>query len=122
MPNELAIAVIEDDPSFRSALVDSLCSLGYGARGFGSAEDFIVEGGEQKCDRIVTDIHMPGMSGIELTRELASRGSTRPVVMVSGRVDATLRAKAKESGAVCLLQKPFAMDALIDCLEQRSNF
>ena len=122
MPNELAIAVIEDDPSFRSALVDSLCSLGYGARGFGSAEDFIAKGGERQCDRIVTDIHMPGMSGIELKRLLAARGSTRPVVMVSGCVDAGLKATARASGAVCLLQKPFAMDALIDCLEQRSNF
>ncbi len=122
MSNELAIAVIEDDPSFRSALVDSLCSLGYGARGFGSAEDFIADGGEQNCDRIVTDIHMPGMSGIELKRLLAARGSTRPVVMVSGVVDAGLKAAARASGAVCLLQKPFAMDALIDCLERRSNF
>jgi FixJ family two-component response regulator len=122
MSTELAIAVIEDDPSFRSALIESLGSLGYGVRGFDSAEDFIADNGEANWDRIVTDIHMPGMSGIDLTRELASRGSTRPVVMVSGRVDATLRAKAKESGAVCLLQKPFAMDALVDCLERRSNF
>ncbi len=122
MPNELAIAVIEDDPSFRMALVDSLCSLGYGARGFGSAEDFIADDGEQQCDRIVTDIHMPGMSGLELKRLLAARGSTRPVVMVSGVVDAGLQAAARASGAVCLLQKPFAMDALIHCLERRSNF
>ncbi len=122
MPNELAIAVIEDDPSFRSALVDSLCSLGYGARGFGSAEDFIADDGEQKCDRIVTDIHMPGMSGLDLKRLLAARGSTRPVVMISAHADPGLKVAAKASGAVCLLQKPFAMDALIDCLEQRSNF
>jgi FixJ family two-component response regulator len=42
--------------------------------------------------------------------------------MVTGCVDAGLQATARASGAVCLLQKPFAMDALIDCLEQRSNF
>ena len=95
MPNELAIAVIEDNPSFRSALVESLCSLGYGARGFGSAEDFIAEGGEQNCDRIVTDIHMPGMSGIELKRLLAARGSTRPVVMVTGVVDPGLQGRSE---------------------------
>jgi FixJ family two-component response regulator len=122
MPNELAIAVIEDDASFRSALVESLCSMGYGAQGFGSAEAFIAGKGEQQCDRIITDIHMPGMSGLELKRELAARGSTRPVIMVSADADAGLTAAAKASGAVCLLQKPFAMDALINCLEQRSNF
>ena len=65
---------------------------------------------------------MPGMSGLELKRELAARGSTRPVIMVSADADAGLTAAAKASGAVCLLRKPFAMDALIDCLEQRSNF
>jgi FixJ family two-component response regulator len=122
MPNELAIAVIEDDPSMRSALVGSLQSFGYGACGFESAEDFIADNGEAKCDRIVTDIQMPGMSGLDLKRLLAARGSTRPVVMISAIVDARLKAEAKASGAVCLLQKPFAMDALIDCLERRSNF
>ena len=122
MPNELAIAVIEDDPSMRSALVGSLQSFGYGVRGFESAEDFIADDGETKCDRIVTGIQMPGMSGIDLKRLLAARGSTRPVVMISAVVDAALKAEAKASGAVCLLQKPFAMDALIDCLERRSNF
>ena len=122
MPNELAIAVIEDDPSLRTALVGSLESMGYGARGFESAEDFIAGDGEANCDRIVTDIQMPGMSGIDLKRLLAARGSTRPVVMISAVVDAGLKAEAKASGAVCLLQKPFPMDALIDCLERRSNF
>src|ERR1700742_3260197 len=122
MSAELAIAVIEDDPSLRTALVGSLESMGYGARGFGSAEDFIAGDGEANCDGIVTDIHMPGMSGIDLQRLLAARGSTQPVVMISATVDARLKAEAKGSGAVCLLQKPFPMDALINCLERHSNF
>jgi FixJ family two-component response regulator len=122
MPKELAIAVIEDNSSFRSALVEALCSLGYGARGFESAEAFIADDGEENCDRIITDIHMPGMSGFDLKRLLAKRGSTRPVIMVTALADPGLKAEAKASGAICLLQKPFELDALIDCLEQRSNF
>jgi FixJ family two-component response regulator len=122
MPKELAIAVIEDNSSFRSALVEALCSLGYGARGFESAEAFIADDGEENCDRIITDIHMPGMSGFDLKRLLAKRGSTRPVIMVTALADPGLKAEAKSSGAICLLQKPFELDALIDCLEQRSNF
>jgi FixJ family two-component response regulator len=122
MPKELAIAVIEDNSSFRSALVEALCSLGYGARGFESAEAFIADNGEENCDRIITDIDMPGMSGFELKRLLAKRGSTRPVIMVTALADAGLKAEAKASGAICLLQKPFDLDALVDCLERRSNF
>ena len=122
MPKELAIAVIEDNSSFRSALVEALCSLGYGARGFESAEAFIADDGEGNCDRIITDIHMPGMSGFDLKRVLAARGSTRPVIMVTALADPGLKAEAKASGAICLLQKPFELDALIDCLERRSNF
>ena len=122
MPKELAIAVIEDNSSFRSALVEALCSLGYGARGFESAEAFIAGNGEENCDRIITDIDMPGMSGFELKRLLAKRGSTRPVIMVTALADAGLKAEAKASGAICLLLKPFDLDALVDCLERRSNF
>ena len=122
MPKELAIAVIEDNSSFRSALVEALCSLGYGARGFESAEAFIANDGEENCDRIITDIHMPGMSGFDLKRLLAKRGSTRPVIMVTALADPGLKAEAKASGAICLLQKPFDLDALVDCLERRSNF
>jgi FixJ family two-component response regulator len=120
MSTELAIAVIEDDPSFRAALVDSLRSLGYGARGFGSAEAFIADDGAEHCDRIITDIHMPGMSGFDLKQLLAARGSTRPVIMITAHGDAGFETRAKASGAVCLLRKPFALDTLIDCLEQRS--
>jgi len=112
------IAVIDDDESFRIALVESLFSLGYGAREFSSAEEFIAGDGEGSCDCVVTDIHMPGMSGLDLKRLLAARGSKVPVIMITARVEPDLEAKAVSSGAVCLLRKPFETDALIDCLER----
>jgi FixJ family two-component response regulator len=118
---ELLIAVIDDDESFRMALVESLSSLGYGARGFASAEEFIAADGEGSCDCVITDIHMPGMSGFDLKRLLAARGSARPVIMVTAHAEPDLEAKAAASGAVCLLRKPFETDALIDCLERASN-
>jgi FixJ family two-component response regulator len=118
---KLSISVIDDDDSFRLALVDSLDSLGYRARGFSSAEDFIAEGGEGSCDCVITDIHMPGMSGLDLKRLLADRGSTRPVIMITARTEPGLEAKAAASGAVCLLRKPFETDALIHCLERAAN-
>jgi FixJ family two-component response regulator len=65
---------------------------------------------------VIADIHMPGMSGLELGRLLRARRRGVPVVMVTAHSDAGIGAQAAASGAVCLLRKPFPMDALIDCL------
>ena len=118
MGREPLIAVIDDDNSFRIALAESLGSLGYDAQGFASAEEFIAGGGEGSCDCVVTDIHMPGMSGLDLKQLLTERGSKVPVIMITARAERDLEAKAASSGAVCLLRKPFEADALIGCLER----
>jgi FixJ family two-component response regulator len=115
---ELLIAVIDDDESFRTALVDSLDSLGYGASGFTSAEEFLGAEREGPYDCIITDIHMPGMSGFDLKRLLDARGSRTPFIMVTARTEPNLEIKAVGGGATCLLKKPFETDALIDCLER----
>jgi FixJ family two-component response regulator len=112
------IAVIDDDQSFRIALVESLGSLGYGARGFASAEEFITSEADASYDCVITDIHMPGMSGIELARLLISRPRRLPVVLVTARSDSHIDAHAAATGAICLLRKPFKTDALIDCLDK----
>jgi FixJ family two-component response regulator len=114
---EFIISVIDDDESFRIALVGLLHSLGYGAQGFASAMEFINRGGEGLCDCIITDINMPGMSGFDLIELLTARGSTVPVIMVTARTEPELGAKAAAGGAVCLLMKPFEADALIGYLE-----
>jgi FixJ family two-component response regulator len=64
---------------------------------------------------------MPGMSGFDLKRLLATRGSTVPVIMITARASSNLEAKAAASGAVCLLRKPLATDALIGCLERAAK-
>jgi len=115
---ELLIAVIDDDEPFRMALVDCLCSLGYGARGFASAEEFIGWEVDASCDCVITDIHMSGMNGLDLGRLLTGRASGVPVIMVTARSDTGLDAHAAASGAIGLLRKPFKTDALIDCLEK----
>jgi FixJ family two-component response regulator len=118
LSRELLIAVIDDDESFRMALVESLGSLGYGAQGFASAEDFIAWEADVSCNCVITDIHMPGMSGLELARLLTGRRRAVPIVMVSARSDLGIHAPAAANGAVCLLRKPFKTEALIDCLEK----
>lgn len=116
--SELLIAVIDDDESFRMALVECLGSLGYEARGFASAEEFIAGEADASYDCVITDIHMPGMSGLDLARLLTARPRGVPVVMVTARSDLGIDAQAAAKGAICLLRKPFKTEALIDCLEK----
>jgi FixJ family two-component response regulator len=114
---EFVISVIDDDESFRIALVGLLRSLGYAALGFESAVEFIQWDGAGSCDCIITDFRMPRMSGLDLLRLLGARGSTVPVIMVTGCSEPGLEAEAVADGAICLLRKPFEADALMDRLE-----
>jgi FixJ family two-component response regulator len=117
VPRDLEIAVIDDDESFRVALIEALSSLGYGAEGYASAEDYIGSIGGKLFNCVVTDIHMPGMSGLDLLQCLAAQGSTIPVVLITARSDTNLTVKAAVAGAACLLRKPFEIDDLIECIE-----
>jgi len=112
---EPMIAVVDDDESFRIALVESLRSLSYGVCDFASAEEFL-GAGDNSCDCVITDIHMPGMSGIDLARQIMTRERRVPVIMVTARTEPGLEAVAAASGVICLLRKPFDSDALTSCL------
>lgn len=118
MATELSISVVDDDNSFRLAVVGSLRSLGYVAQGFASGEEFIAANGAASSDCVITDLHMRGMSGIDLIRHLHARASTVPAIMVTGRAEPGLETKVAALGAICLLRKPFETDALIYCLEK----
>ena len=118
MSNEPQIAIIDDDESLRLALVGFVRSLGYRATGFASADEFLAAGAAGASDCIVTDIQMPGLSGIDLKDHLIRTGCRVPVIMVTARTEPALHERALASGALCLLMKPFADDALIGCLER----
>lgn len=118
MAREFLVAVIDDDDPFRTALVESLASLGFRARGFASAEAFVAANAQDGCDCVISDIQMPGMSGLDLKRLLDDRGSSVPVIMITGRPEPELEARAAASGAICLLRKPFDSNAMIGCLEK----
>jgi FixJ family two-component response regulator len=113
VPEEPKIAVIDDDDSLRVALVDSLSSRGFGADGYSSGESFISTAANRSYDCVVTDIHMSGMSGLELVQWLEARGSLIPVILVTANTEAIL----ETAGAAGLLRKPFEIDDLIKCIE-----
>jgi FixJ family two-component response regulator len=115
------IAIIDDDQSMLSALVGLVRSAGHDARGFASAVDFLGSGMVTGFACIISDVQMPGMSGIELMRHLAASQSSTPVIVITARHDPGLEATALASGAFCFLRKPVAADALIDCLARALN-
>lgn len=112
------VAIIDDDESLRLALVGLVRSLGLEARGYVSAEAFLESGDAKRFAAIVTDIQMPGMSGIELKQHLANRHCKLPVIMITARPDPSLEEKALAVGAIAFLRKPFEASALIGQLEK----
>jgi FixJ family two-component response regulator len=119
--NEPLVAIIDDDQPFRTALVEALASLGYATCDFASAEDFIAQGADATCDCVITDIHMPGMTGFDLKRLLTERNAALPVIMITARSEPGLEAEASATGAVCLLRKPFESSQLLHCLNRALN-
>jgi len=115
------ISVIDDDESMLLALAGLLRSFGYVVKTYRSAEDFIQSGLTSPSLCVITDIQMPGLSGIELKRWLDARSSTVPVIMITARAEAHLQTEALASGAACLLKKPFEADALLACLKHTVN-
>ena len=118
MQTGFAIAVIDDDDSFRLALVDSLSSFGFETGGYSSARDFIAGKGQELYSLIVTDVHMPGMSGLDLIRHLAAAGWKVPVVLITAHSEPGLKARAAAAGAAGFLEKPFDIDGLLKCIER----
>jgi FixJ family two-component response regulator len=112
------ICIIDDDESMLAAVVALVRSAGFDAQGFASAREFLGCGNVQSFSCIITDIQMPGMSGIELKRHLVASQCPLPVIMITARHDPDLEEKAYASGAACFLRKPFEADALIGCLER----
>ncbi|WP_138465738.1 response regulator transcription factor [Poseidonocella sp. HB161398] len=112
------VAIVDDDASFRAALEGFLRSLGCRALGFASAEDFLQSGAPDRVGCVVSDIQMPGMSGIELARTLGARDRGAAVILVTALAGEQWPRAARESGAVCLLQKPFDPQELALCLSR----
>jgi FixJ family two-component response regulator len=112
------ISIVDDDGSMRDALVALFRSLGYDARGFASAEEFLASSDLEQFACTITDIQMPGMNGFELKQQLDQRHGKLPVIMITARSEPGLEEKAISSGAACFLRKPFEPEALVNCLEK----
>lgn len=117
MTTGLIISVVDDDESVRVSTEGLLRSLGYAARGFASAEAFLESDAAAGSACIVSDVHMPGLSGVDLKSALSARGIATPVILMTAFPNEATRQKANALGVVCFLHKPFQAQALIDCIE-----
>ena len=110
------VSVVDDDESVRESLPDLLRELGYSARAFSSAEEFLASDcvAETRC--LILDIAMPGMTGPDLQQELTVRGQEIPIVFITAQADETVRPRSLEQGAVECLFKPFSDVALFEAL------
>jgi FixJ family two-component response regulator len=112
--NNKTVAIVDDDEAVRVALEGLLKSAGLPARAFESAEEFIESGQQFQVDCLITDIRMPGMSGLELQAKLNAEGCSIPIVFITAHGDAKMRMQALRAGAVEFLAKPFDDEALLE--------
>jgi FixJ family two-component response regulator len=110
------VAVVDDDESVRESLPDLLREFGFAAMAYSSAEEFLAADvvGQTRC--LILDVAMPGMSGLDLQRELRVHGHVIPIIFISGQRVEAVRARALEEGAVRFLYKPFSDTALLNAL------
>jgi FixJ family two-component response regulator len=114
---EMLVYVIDDDASVRRAFELLLRSAGFSVQAFASAEAFLENGGPSDNGVTILDMRMPGMTGLELIKKLASQKNRVKIIAVSGYDDAPTRERAGKLGAVAFFRKPVDDQALIDAIE-----
>jgi len=115
------ISIVDDDPSVREATKGLVRSLGYGAAAFASAEDFLQSDHVNDTACLITDVQMPGLSGVELQNRLIAQGNCTPIIFITAFPEQRIRARALEAGAVGFLSKPFDEDRLIEYIQAALN-
>lgn len=111
------VSVVDDDESVRESLPDLLTEFGYAVRAFSSADEFLMSDCVLQTRCLIVDVVMPGMTGLDLQRELAIRGQEIPIVFITAVGDEALRERMlRQCGAVECLFKPFSDTALLGAL------
>jgi len=107
------ISVVDDDESMREAVRGLMKSLGYTAEAFASAKEFLNSHQVSRTSCLIADVHMPGMTGLELHRHLVASGKTIPTILITAYPNDRVRERALEDGVVCYLSKPFDENDLL---------
>jgi two-component system, LuxR family, response regulator FixJ len=118
MSDKQIVHVIDDDPAILTSTAGFLTAKGFGVQTYASAQDFLETIGPHAAGCVVTDVHMPGISGIELVSKLKERGLVLPIIIVTAYADIFLGSEAMKQGAVGLLEKPFNNGALVEAIRR----
>ena len=110
------ISVVEDDQPFRDSMRKLMISLGYAVEAFASAADFLASPCLAATACLISDVQMPGMTGVELHKRLLDMGHRIPTILVTAYPEELTRTRALKDGIVCYLGKPVDDDHLERCL------
>ena len=116
LPEIPVIAVVDDDVAVRSSAANLIRSLGLKAMPFASGEELMCSPSLDQIACVITDVQMPGMTGLELQRELNRRDDNSPIILISGHADVPSGVRAMKAGAIDFLQKPFSDQTLLDII------
>lgn len=122
MSDKTVIHVIDDDAAMRDSLAFLLDVNGFRPQVYESADAFLKGTNIDVARCIVSDIRMPGMTGVELVRKLKGGGSTCPVILITGHGDVALAVEAMKAGAVDFIEKPFDDEALLGAIRSALEF
>jgi FixJ family two-component response regulator len=112
------VFVVDDDLSIRDALTSLIRSVGLRVETFGSAREFLTRQPPDAPGCLVLDVRLPGLSGLDLQRELAAAQITMPIIFITGHGDIPMTVQAMKAGAVEFLTKPFRDQDLLDAIAQ----
>ena len=110
------VSIVDDDHSVRDGLVDLIKSMGFDAETFEGAEQFLQSKAVDHTNCLITDVRMDGMSGVELCERLVESGRRIPTIMITAFPKERDRERARRTGVICYLTKPFDERQLIDCI------
>ena len=115
------VSIVDDDPLAREGIRELVESLGYKARAFVSAQDFLESGAIATTRCLITDLQMPGLNGLDLQERLQAQGYHTPVILITAYPNEKHRSRAMSAGAIGFLSKPFEEQCLVDCLSVAMN-
>jgi FixJ family two-component response regulator len=115
------ISIIDDDESVREATASLVRSFGYGTATYADAEDYLNSNRVANTACVITDLQMPGLSGVDLQVRMVANGHRVPVIIVTAFPDDATRKRALDNGASAFLSKPIDEDKLIASLDNVLN-
>jgi FixJ family two-component response regulator len=118
LSENISVCVVDDDESIRLSVGALIRSLGYAAHAFPSAEAFLNSPEGAAADCLITDVQMPGLSGIDLQKALVARGDAPPVIFITAFPQERIRRQAMDGGALTFLSKPCDGDLLVRSIEE----